>query len=847
MILGNIGVRMSVLGGTQSLQLLQNLQNQIQGMGDVASKAGRGLLTIGGTLTAVTSPLLLLGKVGVSSFMEFNKNMMNTQSIAKMSASDLEMFKNKILDISAQLGSSPTDLSDAFYDIASSGFFGAEGLEIMTASAQMAKAGLSTTKDSVKGLTSVLNAYGLSASEANDVSDIMFKTVERGVVTLPELTASLKNALPSASALGVPFEVLASAIATVTKKSETAKTGLTGVNMLMLSLLNGTDGLNTLFSDFGGSAKAMESIGFVEVLKRIKEHTGNVGSEIAKLGLGVDGVKALFELNSGDMFAKDLEDIADKSKRAGATVGALAIQSESIVSVIGKVTNGITVLGTKMISVLEKPIIKPILDGLKYVIDLLNRVSKPVLFIISIVGGIITAIGPIIATMGLLGLSIGAIVTGAVALFTALSAVFTFLASSLPVILPILLIVPVAIVSIGVAIASLVLIIAQLTGGLDKWKERISFLFSKEGVMAVKQWAIDTAKVLFEWLVFLLNIANKGFIIWKNFYTGIAKLGQVVVGNIIEYFKFFPENLVKTFNRAIELSIVFSITFIKLLKNIPNAFLAEMKGIWNIYTTYLSMMVEGAGIAFKRIQNVFVLFAGFVRDIVGIISEYIYTGIFDPEKLNMSKLIKATMDSVIVLGKGVSKEIAGAFTDVGGLTEKTASSMKQIINDTAKGMVPPEILDDFMGMVNSLPAMELQGDFTSLKDTLDKIIEETEGELGGELWGDKLKNMLSGLMQNVPEGDKKADGDEASEEVKKGEALMKKPQYASAVQKGSQEAYHILVSGRNVVEKKIEANTKKTEENTKNINNSVKTLITKTDEVRYAIVGSGTDIELMEI
>ena len=59
----------------------------------------------------------------------------------------------------------------------------------------------------------VMNAYGLSAEDATHVSDVFFNTVNKGVVTGPELAASLGPVTQSAKAAGVGLNEMGAMIA----------------------------------------------------------------------------------------------------------------------------------------------------------------------------------------------------------------------------------------------------------------------------------------------------------------------------------------------------------------------------------------------------------------------------------------------------------------------------------------------------------------------------------------------------------------------------------------------------------------------------------------------------------
>ena len=48
-----------------------------------------------------------------------------------------------------------------------------------------------------------MNSYGQANLDAGHASDVLFKTVEKGKTTIPELGASLGQVLPFASSVGI--------------------------------------------------------------------------------------------------------------------------------------------------------------------------------------------------------------------------------------------------------------------------------------------------------------------------------------------------------------------------------------------------------------------------------------------------------------------------------------------------------------------------------------------------------------------------------------------------------------------------------------------------------------------
>ena len=148
---------------------------------------------------------------------EFDKSMRNVNSIAQMGEKRLRALNKAVLDLSKETAQAPNTLAEGLYDLVSSGFDAKESLDILRSSAKAATAGLTTTEVSTKAVAAVLNAYRRPAEDAAEVSDVLFRTVDRGVISFEDLASNIGDVLPFASSLGVELEEVGAAAATLTK------------------------------------------------------------------------------------------------------------------------------------------------------------------------------------------------------------------------------------------------------------------------------------------------------------------------------------------------------------------------------------------------------------------------------------------------------------------------------------------------------------------------------------------------------------------------------------------------------------------------------------------------------
>lgn len=272
--------------------------------------------------------------IGVANAIELEKRMANVMTISKqIDASNISAYTDQIVRLSTELPQTTDQLADGLYQVVSTGFDGADALTILRVAAKGASAGLTTTETSARALLGVLKAYGLGAGDASDVMDVMFQTVNYGVISFSELAQQLGDVVPMAAAAGVEFGDLSSALAAITLAGIPAAESATALNMLLTRMMKPTDELRALISDLGyeSASTALQQDGLYVVMQKIRAATGGTASEIVPLLKDIRAVRAALALGAADgqNYATTYEGIAVEVNRAAATQKAYAIQMDT--------------------------------------------------------------------------------------------------------------------------------------------------------------------------------------------------------------------------------------------------------------------------------------------------------------------------------------------------------------------------------------------------------------------------------------------------------------------------------------------------------------------------------------
>lgn len=260
-------------------------------------------------------------------------NMRNVNSLLGLSEPAFDALTKQVVNLSTKLPQSAEILSSGLYDIASSGFNGADGLKVLNAAAVAASAGLSTTATAAQVITSVINAYGKSANDAADISDTLFQGVNLGVITFDGLASTLGDVIGAAAAAKIPIDQVTAAIATMTLAGVSAGETGTSLNRVIQSIVQPSDNMAVALKQVGfeSGAAALQADGLKGVMDRLRETTG--GNITAMLELFPDiraarGALALMA-NDGQNYNRVSAGIVDVTARHGKAQKVLEEQLKS--------------------------------------------------------------------------------------------------------------------------------------------------------------------------------------------------------------------------------------------------------------------------------------------------------------------------------------------------------------------------------------------------------------------------------------------------------------------------------------------------------------------------------------
>lgn len=341
-----------------SLSLVANTGNFVRniGEGSKAFKTFAGTATGLGTALGATSETfkrfdqkvkqtgqaMLVTSAGMAASMaaathqaaDFQQGMLDVSSITKETGGELKSTGDQIMDLSSQFAQGSDEMATGLYDLASSGLEGAGAMNVLEVASKAATAGMTDTATASRAITAVLNAYQLSASEATDISDILFKTVEVGVLRFEDLAIQLGDFVPLGQAAGVTMGEMGAAIAALTRGGFPAAQAATSLAGAMRAFIKPSESMTAIVSELGyeSSSAMLKTEGLEGALKLLHSTTGGNIESMGQLFQDTEGLRGVLTLtaNDGALLSEALDSIADKSNRAGATQDAFATQSQGL-------------------------------------------------------------------------------------------------------------------------------------------------------------------------------------------------------------------------------------------------------------------------------------------------------------------------------------------------------------------------------------------------------------------------------------------------------------------------------------------------------------------------------------
>jgi TP901 family phage tail tape measure protein len=332
---------------------------------------GAGFAKMGGIIALAG---VAVAAVTVKMATDFQESTTRLVTGAGESEKSIGMVRTGILDMAKSVGTMPEALSKGMYLIESAGYRGAKGLDVLKAAAEGAKVGGAEMSVVADGLTTAMTDYNIPTSQAALVTSKLVATVAAGKTNMSDLSASLSGILPFASSLGVKFNDITGAMATMTGEGIDAANASTMLRFTMMSLANETPKGKKALASIGMTAQQLKDdlsskgVGgaLAVVTEQIAKHfpAGSVKATqaLAAIAGGTRGMGAALALTGthAATLIANTKSIGSAAAEAGGHVKGWALTEETLAAKMDKAKAGIAATAIKIGTVLIPYVLKAI-------------------------------------------------------------------------------------------------------------------------------------------------------------------------------------------------------------------------------------------------------------------------------------------------------------------------------------------------------------------------------------------------------------------------------------------------------------------------------------------------------
>ena len=370
-----------------------------------------------GTMGAAASAALFMGSKAAA---DYSAKIVETGTLSTDAAAHVSQYNDQVVKLSASLGKDAVDAANGLYQAISAGIPADNAMSFLATASKAAIAGATDTETAVDGLSTAVNAWKAQSLDAGRASDVMFAGVQVGKMTFEQLSASMFQAAPLASSLGVGIEEVVGATATLTKSGTPASVSMNQVRASMVALLKPNaqmepvlDRIAQKFPEISRVAQeqgislgeaALRTRGYEVTMNDVATTTHEMGVQMVVAMGRVDGANAVLGL-TGENAKGAAADLEYMRNSAGLTEGAYAAMSETL-DQKSKVFKASLQAAGIAIGQEVQPAIMGLLSVGQRVIDWFNNAPGPVK----------TAAAVALAFAAVLG-TVGAAIAGAAAVF----------------------------------------------------------------------------------------------------------------------------------------------------------------------------------------------------------------------------------------------------------------------------------------------------------------------------------------------------------------------------------------------------------------------------------------------
>lgn len=183
-----------------------------KGLSKIESVTSQGLKVAAATISGVSVALAGVSTAAIKVGSDFEAQMSRVKAISGATGEEFEKLKNQAIQLGADTAFSSTQAAEGMENLAAAGFETSEIIEAMPGLLDLAAASGEDLANSSDIAASTLRGFGLEASKAGHVADVLAENANRTNSSVAETGEAMKYIAPLARAAGISMEETAAAI-----------------------------------------------------------------------------------------------------------------------------------------------------------------------------------------------------------------------------------------------------------------------------------------------------------------------------------------------------------------------------------------------------------------------------------------------------------------------------------------------------------------------------------------------------------------------------------------------------------------------------------------------------------
>ena len=343
--------------GSVVIQIIGDDKEFKSSLGSLGNVATSALKSVATAVTAASTAIAGLAAGAAKVGSEFETTMAATSTMFGDVAVDTDGLTSKVLELSNSTGVAASEINASLYDALSSGIpvteDMSEAMDYMKSSVVLAAAGFTDVNTATMTTAKVMNAYGMTVDDVDKINKVLIQTQNKGITTVDELGSTLAQVTPTAAAMGVSFENLGAALATMTAQGTPTAQATTQLNGLIAELgKSGTEAAKNLDKATQGTEYAGKSfkdlmdagVPLNKVLDLMGAYADKNGLSMIDMFSSIDAGKAALSI-AGDNSANFADNLAAMSTEADVVGEAYAKVTDTLETKVKILKESVSNLG----------------------------------------------------------------------------------------------------------------------------------------------------------------------------------------------------------------------------------------------------------------------------------------------------------------------------------------------------------------------------------------------------------------------------------------------------------------------------------------------------------------------